>query len=420
MNRLAWESWFRDKACASYLGASLFGLILALVMSHQPKVELLQLFYCLSIMSFCSAFAWRTLRLQSTEWVRLVPGFYALMIRQSLCFALLVIMIELVLAVALIPASHAAIAVQGASWFVGLSFVLLTLYRPKLFFISILLFFCLPLFAFLTKALPLALWWLGVSLLWLVLMSQLRLPKWQAEGISIFRGGMDKGMLCSTRLAERWPLSLLQGLNRWLHPISFFMGGSLGLVIALTILAPFVLLPINQWTRFDYSPAVMGSQFAVICCLLVHWHRMLRWQSVEMLMLLPGFEGIEAVRQQFCRQQWRLLWLLTCNIAIAWLVQSWWQAQWHWLAGLHVVLATIWGCAAVMALGCIFQRTWQRVVLWGIYLVHSGCIAGFYATLSKDDMVWGLALDSVFVVISLIALQLSGHRLWSKDVLQPE
>ncbi|GGE89765.1 hypothetical protein [Shewanella carassii] len=401
--------WLKDIGSVSFLITAGLGLFLALVIQLSGDSDKTGMLQAMAILSGCAAFAWQSNRLAACEWLVLVPGFKKALLLQATVLAILVQLICLAI-------SPANLAIQGVAWSLGLAFVLACLRYPKCFYWSVLLFLVLPISESIARLLPAWSWWLATTVLLVMLARQLRLLCWHPQARSIYLNGLEAGWVLGPRLGIWQPLLRLEA---WLHPVNFFIGPTLSWLLILLPGSSLLLILVNLGWHKQLPVIYIAGQLAMLICFLVHWSRLQRWRGAELLLLLPGHTGLAGLTAAFARGQTRLLALLGLMLTLI-LMLDWFVGETQGLAGVHQLLAALWGSALLLALGSISHQKGYLAGVMLLFIVNSTWSSGLARGLQQGSgsVVW-LSLDLIMLVLALVVFHRCSRRLWRTGVVEP-
>ncbi|QSX40820.1 hypothetical protein [Shewanella cyperi] len=364
MLRGFWPLWFRDLGSASFMGMNLlFGLIFALMALLLERREDVGIMLSFSLYGMCMAISWQWNRVHACEWGLLSPGFVALVRRQSQFLLLGSALLSLVLALL----AGVSVGYVGLALLAGMAFLWACSLKPGNFYLSMLMFLSLPLIKSALVAAP-ALGWLSVILALPVCWAMERrlwATTWRSGARHLYQNGMNTGGLTlpSWRLFNR-----SAGLVRLLFPLSYFTGPALlVLMLLLPLVAALVtsvllLMPLELVSSKLYGWLHIWVQLCVMGCALVHWIRVMRWRSLDALLLLPLFAGFTDFKRHFFHAQLRLLGVISVIICVLMLLQTL-LLNYSWSLLPITVLATFWGCALSLGLGVLCRNSLHTTLL---------------------------------------------------------
>ncbi|WP_394204204.1 hypothetical protein [Shewanella waksmanii] len=409
--------WLFDVGSASFLGVSLMALVLMLIapVLAPAKIENFAVMLSMLQVSTATAIAWQLMRLSATEWADLVPDYRRNIIIQSIVLALI-----------------STLLCIGLAWFwqlplfvtelmlaslLGLGFISLTLIRPASFHLSFLLFVCLVFLSDLALVLNennhILLMLLSIMLL--LVAWQLRRQVWHSQARSVYQNGLEMGWFWLPNMGNA---KLLAKLESYLHPLSFFVGPLLSIMLiglpVLTLLAAVVMtaMGINMPVLF------LLSQFICVLCAIVHWCRIQRWRGVETLYLLPGFDGKQGMIDLFIRSQNRLIGLIIISMAVTAALVGLLNETMSFAMWLHVVLTTFIGSGLLLGLGCMSSRVLHISLAMFAVVVYSGYLSYSMSQMSAEqgNLFW-LIIDVVLLLPACLTLWIGKKKLWSGDLL---
>ncbi|QSX37224.1 hypothetical protein [Shewanella sedimentimangrovi] len=406
--------WFRDLGSASFLGMQLlFGLIFVLAVLLLERREDVGMMLSFSLSGMSMAIAWQWNRVHASEWGLLSPGFVALVRRQSQILMLGSVLLSLMLALL----TGISVGFVGLPLLAGMAFLWACSLKPGNFYLSLVLFFSLLLIKPLLAAAP-ALGWLSVLLalpaMW-AMERRLWDTSWRSGAQYLYQNGMNTGGLA----LPSWRLfNSSAGLVRLLFPLSYFSGPALlVLMLLLPLVAALVtsvllLMPVESTNSKLYGWLHLWVQLCVMGCAMVHWIRVMRWRSLDALLLLPLFAGFNDFKRQFFHAQLRLLGLISLIICLLMLLQTL-LLGYPWGLLPITVLATFWGCALSLGLGVLCRNS-LHITLLMLVMIPPLVITDVAARQAREGTLeptlWLLG-NGLMALLALAVLYLTRNRL---------
>lgn len=415
--------WVFDLGCASFIGVGFLGLVMAIGLPFllpddaERKVDTLILLMNMFVASTCVAIAWQMNRLAATEWASLVPQYRQSMLLQ----AAMLLTVSLIIALVFLVAHNALekITELQLTLLFGLGFLYLSLTKSNAFHLSFLLYISLPMAPYLTDLLPS---WAGLIMLLVIVASAIILWRklfalgWNSKARAVYLNGLEMGWFW---LPSPQSFSLLNRLERSLHPANYFIGPVFSIMIIAMPLFTLLLAVVTHYLETPFPVLILLVQFNCILCGMLHWTRIQRWRSVESLFVLPGFDGKQGMINAFMQGQYRLLAILVVSMVVTASLVSLLNPMISLSIWLHIVLTTCFGCAATLAFGSMCRTSLQ--ISGVIFLVGllSGWVSAGLSDVEIGQQVWSLVQwDLLFLAVSLFALGLAKYRLWRGDLLQ--
>ncbi|MCL1140904.1 hypothetical protein [Shewanella pneumatophori] len=413
--------WLFDLGCVSFLGVALLGLVMVLGLplilpaDAQRKVDTLVLLMNMSIGSICIAIGWQMNRLAATEWACIVPQYRLNVMLQAA--ALLLLMLSVVCGFFIAYDAFDKITESLISLLLGLSFLYFSLARKNAFHFSFFLYISLPMLPYIEQILPqganIVLVLLNLALMLLVSKKMLGLT-WNNKARSVYLNGLEMGWIW---LPSPRSMALLNRIERSLHPANYFIGPVFSMLLLLMPLTTLLLAGIGHYYAVEIPVLVFLVQFNCILCGMLHWSRIQRWRAVESLFVLPGFDGKQGMINAFMQAQYRLLAILVVSMMITASIVSLLDQSINLSVWLHMVLTTLFACAATLGLGSMCRNSIQISGL--IFLI--GLLSGWSSvgmSSAEQTQVWDLvAWDLLFLLLSIASLWRAKQCLWREDLL---
>lgn len=89
----------------------------------------------------------------------------------------------------------------------------------------------------------------------------------------MYLNGLEMGWFWLPNLQS---MRFLSRFERYLHPVNFFIGPMLTVLLLLLPVLALVLGVLFQLMHWDFPVLLLLAQFCVISCALVHWSRVQR------------------------------------------------------------------------------------------------------------------------------------------------
>ncbi|WP_428636886.1 hypothetical protein [Shewanella sp.] len=403
--------WLFDVGSASFLGTGLLALVMLLVMAVAEKYAAMPVMLGMIQVSTCAAIAWQLNRLSATEWASLVPGYADNIQWQALMVGGVASLISLTAAL-LLPI-EGAIAQVGVATLAGVAFVYVCRLHIKSFYFSFGLFLLLPFLPEITAMLPsLSLWCLPVAIIGFIYLIRCDLQRvvWHLEARSVYLNGLEMGWFWLPNLGSN---NLMMRLDRWLHPVNFFTGPMLSMLLVLLPSLALVMSLVNVVAGIELPVLFIMGQFSAVACSLVHWSRIQRWRAAETLYILPGFDGKQGMVEAFARGQYRLLGYITLTMALLASFAYWLSDSVTLIIWCHLVLSTFSVCAILLGLGCASRNAMHISLSLLVVICHAIWLStALLAAREGRDLTAWLAIDLGLVAFSLLTLWWGKQKLW--------
>jgi hypothetical protein len=360
-----WQFWFKDLGSVSFLGTGLLSLPVALAiglsLEGEKALQVAALMLNMGIVSTSCAIAWQGLRLQASEWAVLVPHYRGHIFRQmaliGLSFLGLVLAcIYLLDAVQLLVSASLMLAASSA--FIGLC-----QQRPNAFNLSILLYLSGIVAVDLATYIPSALLMAFNVFAGVYLYLSLKGMAWHPDAKSVYLNSTETGWLWLPSFAQG---KATQAIQTFFMPINFFIGP---MFLMPLVLIPLIFIGLHVFGDADphQSNLFVFIYLNSLLCLLLHWSRIMRWQGMQTLYLLPIFDAWQGFAQLMYRSQLKLL-LVIC-VVFALVTAMTHPAQANLAAWLTPNLANLGLCALSLGLGSLCRSVRQiALVFMGIAL----------------------------------------------------
>jgi hypothetical protein len=350
--------WFNTSTLMSLIAAVILP-ILAAYESYQHDTASLQLAYGgIGVFAFVGAMLQKLLQYISLEWAQIVPRYKPQLLRQlggaSVIYGIFIIVLQCLWGNEQLLKYSCAGAYSGLL-LCYLSFKSLGMLQN----ISVIaLIFCaeyVPLsvsLGLLVGAAMLVCWQIKYRL------------QWHPQATSVLyltRGDAERtlGEFLGRGLSQRG----FNALTRWLHPLSFVSGAYLigitfwiwGLPIFLWVVAG-----VDGKSSAGEMATYLAAVMAVIILLLEPMYRLNQSKQLQLLWLLPCYQGKLALRQAYVKAQWRFITLLLGSVSLFGIVQSLITPQLTWLLQfLHIMLLLFNCCVVIQTLGLFCRKDWQ-------------------------------------------------------------
>ncbi|MCG9721467.1 hypothetical protein [Shewanella sp. Isolate7] len=407
--------WLFDVGSVSFLGTALLALAMMLVLALSGKLDAMPVMLGMIQVSTCAAIAWQLNRLSATEWASLVPGYSQSIQWQALVVGMIATLISLTAAL-MLPLPGAVEQVILAS-LAGIAFIYFCRLHIKGFYFSFALFLLLPFLPEITAFLPsLSFWFLPLAAVGLIYLIRcdLQARVWHLEARTVYLNGLEMGWFWLPNLGSN---TLMTRLDRWLHPVNFFVGPMLSMMLVLLPALALLLDLVNFFVGIELPVLFIAAQFSAIACSLVHWSRVQRWRAVETLYILPGFDGKCGLVEAFASAQYRLLGYLTLTMALLATLTLALRPEFTLILWSHLVLSTFCVCAILLGLGCAARNAMHISLSLFVVICHAIWLSTALVAMrdGKDLSTW-LALDIGLVAFSLFTLWWGKRKLW-RDAL---
>ncbi|MGL4579929.1 ABC transporter permease [Shewanella xiamenensis] len=405
--------WLFDVGSVSFLGTGLFGLALSVLAGWAGQKESFDIFVGMGIVSTSAAVAWQLIRLMASECSILIPRY-----RQNIfiqCEVMLIGVFSLAVLLCVLFDFTSSLSLLVFAQGISLGFILLCLRQTQWFYSSFLLFILVPFSSALAEQVPL---WLSIIVLFVLVVLIWRrclvLP-WRVEARSVYLNGLEMGWFWLPNLQS---MRFLSRFERYLHPVNFFIGPMLTVLLLLLPVLTLVLGVLSHQFNWDFPVLLLLAQFCVISCSLVHWSRVQRARATELLLLMPGFDGRTGLVNAFARGQQRLLYLISVGMLLCSVFITWLNGGISAPLLAHLVMSTYWACALVLGLGCLCRRVLQVSLTMLVVLGHSLWVSISLAALQHDGhLYYWLIGDLLLVVLGQIALFGGRKKLWRGDIV---
>ncbi|MFB2650609.1 ABC transporter permease [Shewanella mangrovisoli] len=404
--------WLFDVGSVSFLGTGIFGLVLSILAGWAGQKESFDIFVAMAVVSTSAAVAWQLIRLMANECSILIPRY-----RQNVfiqCEVMLIGVFSLAVLLCVLYDFTSSLSLLVFAQGISLGFILLCLLQTQWFYSSFLLFILVPFSSDLAEQVPL---WLSLAVLFvlaaLIWRRCLVLP-WRVEARSVYLNGLEMGWFWLPSLQS---MRILSRLERYLHPVNFFIGPMLTVLLLLLPVLTIVLGVLSHELHWNFPVLLLLAQFSVIGCSLVHWSRVQRSRATELLLLLPGFDGRAGLVKAFARGQQRLLFFIGIGILLSSLFITWLNGNMTLALLAHLVMSTYWACALVLGLGCLCRRVLQVSLTMLVVVGHSIWVSISLAALQHEGSLFYWSLGNILLVIlGQIALYWGSKKLWQGDI----
>ena len=407
--------WLFDVGSASFLGTALLGLIITLVLATGTKLAAIPITLGMIQISTSAAIAWQFNRLAATEWASLVPNYSRNIMLQSLLIGGIVTTLSLV-ACLLLEIDGCFEQVMLAS-FAGVSFIYYCRRHTNGFYLSFFLFLLLPFLAEITDFLPdlvIALVPLLIVILAYLTWREITGLRWHSDARTVYLNGLEMGWFW---LPSFGSFRLMSYLDKLLHPVNFFIGPMLSMILVVMPVLAFVVSIGNYFSGMQFPVLFVLSQFSAVACTMVHWSRIQRWRAVETLYILPGFDGKQGLIEAFAIGQYRLLALITLTMAVLAALVCWLNPEFTFVLWSHMVLSTFCACCMLLGFGCAAKGAMHITLSMLVVVLHSAWLSSSLVALRDGEQIisW-LVVDIGLVAFSVLTLWWGKKKLWIGDL----
>ena len=407
--------WCYDLGCASFIFTGMLGIFMGTLFAIRGNEDGFELLFSMGITSFATAISWQFNRLAATEWASLVPHYRRNILLQAACIFAAVLALGIGLCV--IFANTQVLASLSLACGLSLGFVVLTLLRSQNFYFSFALFVVLPFIPMVSGMIPLALSGSVTIALLVVIFRMTQSLSWQEHARTVYLNGIEMGWFWLPNLGSvKW----LGRVERYLHPLTFFIGSMLVMLLFILLLVPPILAWLSSVFAWHFPVLFLQGQFCLIACSLVHWSRIQRWRATETLYLLPGFNGRQGLVEAFYQAQQRLLWVIVLMILICGAVVSLVEPK----VGLVMVIfaaSSVYGASALMlGLGCASRNALHISLSMVVVIGYSVYVSlGMAALANEVNEVYWISGNLVLIVLGQTVMFWGKKKLWQHDILSP-
>ncbi|MBW8184966.1 hypothetical protein [Shewanella nanhaiensis] len=406
--------WLFDVVCASFFGVALLGLLLLLPIFWFEKFDVIPLMLSMFQVSVSISVAWQLNRLAATEWSVLIPRYRGNLQFQAATLLLFSFLIcALISLVSGVDGSFMQLQLATAA---GLIFIYLCLIKVQTYYWSVLLYLFLMSLSSLASQIPteinLPLLVANGVLAWLLWQKANGNP-WHPDARSVYLNAQEMGGVWLPGLKSTPQLAKFE---LWLHPVNFFMGPLLTILLLAMPIVTLVVAGLSSAIGGDIPALFLYTQFACVACSMVHWSRIHRWRAVESLYMLPGFDGKQGMRDAFNLGQVKLLILLTSMMGLVAAVISLFDPLINIGVWFHLVLSTLFGCGLILGVGSGCKNALQLSLLMLIIICQSVWISTSLGQISDGGEIWlWLSIDIILMVFSFVTLWWGSKKLWEGD-----
>lgn len=407
--------WVFDVGSASFLGTALLALTMLLLLLAGSKLPPTSILVGMIQISTSAAIAWQLNRLAATEWASIVPNYSRNILLQSLLIWVSASAISLVSC--LLLGLEGVLEQVMLATLAGVGFIYYCRRHTNGFYLSFFLFLLLPFLPNITNALPdvvIDLIPVCIVLLTYLIWRGLSGLRWHRDARTVYLNGLEMGWFWLPNIGS---FRLISFLDRWLHPVNFFLGPMLSmLIVGMSTLALLVSIG-NHVIGIQFPVLFVLSQFYAVACTLVHWSRVQRWRAVETLYILPGFDGKQGLIEAFARGQYRLLGSITLTMAIVAGVVCWFNPDFTFVLWSHMVLSTFCTCAMLLGFGCAAKGVMHITLSMLVVVFHSAWLSSSLLALRDGEQIisW-LVVDIGLIAFSVLTLWWGKRKLWRGDL----
>ncbi|UJF22314.1 hypothetical protein [Shewanella sp. OMA3-2] len=407
-----WRLWGYDIGSISFLLTALVGLSIALLSAYMGKTNAVSMMLSMSMVSIVVAVTWQINRLIATEICQLIPSYQRNVIVQACSILSGSFILMMLLSWCLAPQGINTVLLSSI---VALGFLILSLRWQHGFQFSMLLFISIVFIDDVAAQLPLVLLIVLMGVMIVAARMQLSLLSWHANARQLYLNGMEMGWVWVPNLKQS---ILLDWLNRQLHPINFFVGPLLALLLIFIILVCSFLFILSSLFDWDFPVPFLVGQSLLMAASLVHWTWLQRWRSTETLFLLPCFSGLVGLQKAFHDASYRFVGLSLIVMLLVCLVGNLFGQGLSTLFVVHLLLATGWGVAMALGFGAISRSVSQLSVSMVLMIAHSVFISlSFESFEVQANLVYWLVADGVLLLLAIILLTLGRKQLWKNGLI---
>ena len=408
--------WFYDLGSASFMGVALLGLLILVPIIGFDKLEILPLMLGLVQVSVSAAVAWQLNRLAATEWSILIPEYRHNIFFQ--CGFMLLSSFTIGTLVCLLVGFETAFTQLLLATALGLIFVYLCQIKMGVYYLSILLYLSLLFIDSIAESFsPVMMAVLVIANLTLVwaIWKRALVSGWHPDARTIYLNALEMGGIWLPS-AKSYPL--ISKLEKHLHPVNFFMGPLLALLIIAMPIITLIVAAFAQLVGVQIPALFMLVQFICVACTMVHWSRIQRWRAVETLFMLPGFSGKQGMIDAFNRSQINLLILFTLIMAATAALVALFNPAITFAIWSHLVLSTFFGCGFLLGAGSACKTALQLSTTMLIIIAHSAWVSGSLRVFAEETDVWlWFVGDLTLVGISILTIWWGSRKLWKGDLV---
>ncbi|UCX06423.1 hypothetical protein [Shewanella glacialimarina] len=407
-----WRLWAYDIGSISFLLTALVGIAIALLSAYVGKTSAVSMMLSMSIASTVLAVAWQINRLVATETSRLIPGYQRNVVVQACAILFGCFILTMLLALGLAPQGINTVLLSSI---VALAFLVLSLRWQHGFQFSMLLFIGIVFIDSVAAQFSPVLLIVLMAVMIAAVRIQFSLLSWHANARQLYLNGMEMGWVWVPNLKQS---ILLHWLNRQLHPINFFVGPLLALLLIFIVLIGSLLFVLSNLFGWDFPVPFLAGQLLLMAASLVHWTRLQRWRSSETLFLLPCFSGLVGLQKAFHDASYRFVGLSLIVMLLVCLVGNLFGQGLSFLFIIHLLLATGWGVAMALGFGAISRSVSQLSVSMVLMIAHSVFISlSFDSFEVQANMVYWLVADGTLLLLAIILLTLGRKQLWKNGLM---
>ncbi|QFU25031.1 hypothetical protein FM038_024850 [Shewanella eurypsychrophilus] len=408
--------WFFDLGSASFMGVAVLALLMTLPSLAFNKPQIIPLLLGLTQVSVSAAVAWQLNRLAATEWSILIPEYRQNILFQSAFMLLASFAIGMMLS--LIVGNEGAFVHLLLATGLGLLFVYMCQIKPGVYYLSILLYLCLlfmeSIALYLSQVMIAILLAINLGLAWASWQKSSR-SHWHPDARTVYLNALEMGGIW---IPAAKSYRLICKLEAFLHPVNFFMGPLLAMLILVMPLITLGIAIFSQLLGVQIPALFLLVQFSCVACTMVHWSRIQRWRAVETLFMLPGFSGKQGMIDAFNRAQFKLLILFTLIMGLTAAVISLFNPAITLAIWSHFVLSSLFGCGFLLGAGSACKSALHLSTTMLIIIAHSAWVSSSLRIISEETSVWPwLAGDLALVTLSSVTLWWGSKKLWDGDLV---
>ena len=291
--------WFKECGSLNYLLPLLIGTVASILVMLKGIDEVLPFTLCFTSICTFASVAWQSIRLQATEWHSLVPGYTRHIVGQG--HVIIIAPHILLLSTAILLQQLVVIKLLSISILLGTAFYFKCRVTSKMFSASSYLFFGIISLTIVVEEVPLWLACISAFLTLVLILFRKQFGsafKWQPHALVDYKHALQSGW---SPIPKGFLKGYGQGLNKFLFPISYFMGRSLIQYSVLVLILLMALLVINFFFIAGQPSLFVFSNLVCILAFMILWTRIQRQQAWGTLLTLPIYSSVIEAKMSYAK-----------------------------------------------------------------------------------------------------------------------
>jgi len=403
--------WFKECGSLNYLIPMLIGVIVSVLVMIKGLTEALPFTICFTSICAFASVSWQSIRLQATEWHNLVPGYTEHIVKQG--NIIIIAPHVILLTSAIILEKYDVLKLLSISVLIGTLFYLKCRVTSKTFNSSAYFFFTIIGFTVFVKEVPTWLATLAVILTINLVLFRKRFGiafKWQAQSLVDYKHALQSGW---SPIPKDFLKGYGQGLNKFIFPLSYFMGRSLIQYTVLLLVIFVALLALNYFFVAGRPSLFIFSNLVCILAFMILWTRIQRQQAWGTLITLPIYSSVSEAKTAYAKAcEKYALSIFICSLALAGLIEILRSDELNFRLTAAYALVNTAGVLICFTVGNYCKKTAFFSVALVLTVGAALVIAGAIVT-SETISIGYLALASCYFTVAILGNRYSSKHLYT-------